>query len=123
MRRNGVVRLREIVGLRSRSRKNAKLIAAIHRTGFFDAAYYLANNPDVAANGIDPALHFAQRGWKEGRKPGPQFDPAQVELGSFRQNPVSPITGVIKLLLNVGMPATTRIFVEPALSGFWRLLG
>jgi hypothetical protein len=70
MRRNGVVRLREIVGLRSRSRKNAKLIAAIHRTGFFDAAYYLANNPDVAANGIDPALHFAQRGWKEGRKPG-----------------------------------------------------
>jgi hypothetical protein len=55
MRRNGVVSLREILGLRSKSKKDAKLIAAFHRTGFFDAAYYLANNPDVAANGIDPA--------------------------------------------------------------------
>jgi hypothetical protein len=71
---NGVVRLREILGLRSKSKKDARLIAAFHRTGFFDAAYCLANNPDVAANGIGPALHFTQRGWKEGRKPGPRFD-------------------------------------------------
>ena len=71
-----MAKLRDILGLRSKSRKNAKLIAAIHRTGLFDAAYYLENNPDVAAHGLDPALHFAQRGWKEGRRPSPQFDPA-----------------------------------------------
>jgi len=81
MRRDGVVRLRDILGLRSR--KNAKLIAAIHRTGLFDAAYYLENNPDVASAGLDPALHFAQRGWKEGRRPSPQFDPALY----LEQNP------------------------------------
>jgi hypothetical protein len=83
MRGNGVVRLREILWFRSKSKTDAKLIAAIHRTGLFDAAYYLANNPDVAANGIDPALHFAQRGWKEGRKPGPRFDPVHY----LEQNP------------------------------------
>jgi hypothetical protein len=37
-----VVRLRQILGLRSKSKKNAKLIATIHRTGLCDAAYYLA---------------------------------------------------------------------------------
>jgi hypothetical protein len=109
-------------GLRSKSKKDAKLIAAFHRTGFFDAAYCLANNPDVAANGIGPALHFTQRGWKEGRKPGPRFDPVHIELGSFRQNPVSHTASAIKFSLDVGIPATTRIFLERALSGFWHLL-
>jgi hypothetical protein len=46
------VRLGGIVGLRSKSRKDAKLIAAIHRTGFFDAAYYLANNPAWPQTGL-----------------------------------------------------------------------
>jgi hypothetical protein len=92
--RNDVVRLRDMLRLRFESRKNAKLIAAIHRTGFFDAAYYLANNPDVAANGIDPALHFAQRGWKEGRKPGPRFDPAHY----LEQNPDVAKAGLNPLL-------------------------
>ncbi len=78
-----MARLRDILGPRSKSRKNAKLIAAIHRTGLFDAAYYLENNPDVAADGMDPALHFAQRGWKEGRRPGPRFDPVHY----LEQNP------------------------------------
>lgn len=58
MRRISVVRLSDILRLRSKSKKNAKLIAAIHRTGLFDAAYYLENNPDVAADGVDPALHL-----------------------------------------------------------------
>lgn len=94
MRRGGVVRLGDILGLRSKSRKNAKLIAAIHRTGFFDAAYYLENNPDVAANAIDPALHFAQLGWKEGRRPSRQFDPALY----LEQNPDVAKAGVNPLL-------------------------
>ena len=60
---------------RSTSKGNAKLIAAIHNTGLFDAQYYCATNPDVVAAGLDPALHFAFQGWKEGRKPSPDFDP------------------------------------------------
>ncbi|CAN5526457.1 hypothetical protein BH10PSE5_BH10PSE5_04920 [soil metagenome] len=39
----------------------------------FDSAYYLFNNPDVAAAGLDPLDHFLQRGWKEGRDPSRDF--------------------------------------------------
>ncbi len=39
----------------------------------FDAAYYLANNPDVAAAGVDPLKHFLQQGWKEHRDPNAYF--------------------------------------------------
>lgn len=42
----------------------------------FDAAYYLENNPDVAAAGIDPLAHFLEHGWREGRHPHPAFDMA-----------------------------------------------
>ncbi|WP_146619988.1 hypothetical protein [Acuticoccus sediminis] len=39
----------------------------------FDAEYYLANNPDVAATGADPLRHFMSHGWREGRDPAPDF--------------------------------------------------
>jgi hypothetical protein len=41
---------------------------------FFNAAYYLAHNPDVAAAHVDPLLHYEQYGWKEGRNPSALFD-------------------------------------------------
>ena len=40
----------------------------------FDAAWYLAHNPDVAAAGVDPYQHFMTTGWKEGRSPNALFD-------------------------------------------------
>jgi hypothetical protein len=40
----------------------------------FDAQWYLANNPDVAANRADPVLHYLLNGSAEGRAPGPNFD-------------------------------------------------
>lgn len=40
----------------------------------FDAEWYLAHYPDVAAEGIDPWRHFRARGEAEGRSPGPDFD-------------------------------------------------
>lgn len=39
----------------------------------FDPAYYLFNNPDVAAAGQNPLDHFLERGWKEGRDPSRDF--------------------------------------------------
>ncbi len=39
----------------------------------FDAAFYLAHNPDVAAAGMDPLEHFLVTGWREGRDPCAAF--------------------------------------------------
>lgn len=36
--------------------------------------WYLTQNTDVAAAGMDPAAHFNQFGWREGRDPNPLFD-------------------------------------------------
>ena len=45
----------------------------IKKSGRFDAAYYLLNNPDVRAADVDPLLHFIKFGWKEGRDPSPEM--------------------------------------------------
>lgn len=45
-----------------------RLVAA-----YFNAAYYLAVNLDVAESGRDPLDHFMTVGWREGRDPNPHF--------------------------------------------------
>lgn len=39
----------------------------------FDAAYYLAADPALAATGVDPLRHYCSRGAGEGRNPSPYF--------------------------------------------------
>ena len=41
---------------------------------FFDGDYYLAQNPDVAAAGVNPLQHYYQFGFREGRDPNILFD-------------------------------------------------
>ena len=48
-------------------------VAATIVDPLFDAAFYLAHNPDVKAAGIDPYQHFLANGWMEGRDPGALF--------------------------------------------------
>ena len=48
--------------------------ATILQSGVFDAAWYLARNPDVAKSGADPLRHFLDTGWCEGRWPNAYFD-------------------------------------------------
>lgn len=40
----------------------------------FDPVYYLQTYQDVAVSGIDPLMHYASSGWKEGRNPNHLFD-------------------------------------------------
>lgn len=47
------------------------LIAA---SGLFDGQYYLDSNPEVAATGANPLQHFCRYGWRDLRKPRPDFD-------------------------------------------------
>ena len=41
----------------------------------FDSSYYLLTQPDIAAAGVDPLVHFNTFGWHEGRSPNALFDP------------------------------------------------
>ena len=52
------------------------LIGEEIRPNGFDAAYYLATNPDVALAGVDAWEHYSLNGWKEGfgRNPNAYFD-------------------------------------------------
>ncbi len=48
--------------------------SAANAETMFDAAYYLAHNPDVAASEVDPYQHYLMYGWHEGRNPSAAFD-------------------------------------------------
>jgi hypothetical protein len=52
------------------------IVYHLSRTAAFDIAYYLACNPDVARDGINPVLHYVFRGEREGRRPNDWFDAA-----------------------------------------------
>jgi len=46
-----------------------------HLSLLLNSAFYLRNNPDVAAAGVSPIEHFLTTGYQEERQPGPLFDP------------------------------------------------
>lgn len=59
----------------------------------FDAGYYLRQNPDVAAAGVDPYQHFMAYGWREGREPsllfsGAKYLAANPDVGRAAFNPL-----------------------------------
>jgi len=61
------------------ARRCAQERAEIERTaiaGLLDPAYYRARYPSVRASGADPVTHFAERGWRELRRPCAEFDTA-----------------------------------------------
>ena len=63
-------------------------------SGLFDADWYLAQNPDVAAAGLNPLDHFIATGAAEGRDPNPLFDSdwyldQYPEVASAGQNPLA----------------------------------
>ncbi len=59
-------RIRAEFGLRRAAR-------LLRRSPLFDADWYLATYPDVAAAGLDPVRHYLRSGAAEGRDPGPRF--------------------------------------------------
>jgi hypothetical protein len=69
-------------------------IRLIQNSGLFDAEFYLHNNPDVRAAGVDPLVHYLTWGWMEGRNPHPLFDTAFYKSrhpggSSLTMNPLS----------------------------------
>ena len=57
-----------------RGEKNAlATIELVRNSEFFDAEWYLKNNPDVEASGMDPARHYALHGVVSNRNPSLYF--------------------------------------------------
>lgn len=72
LRRAAGIRLRRFAGMPSASGVSADL-TLVRSTAIFDPDWYVAQNADVAASGMDPAEHYLRFGGAEGRDPGPDF--------------------------------------------------
>lgn len=58
---------------RPRQQDIERCAAVLLKSGLFDPEYYLRRNPDVAAAGVDPVVHYLRYGAAEMRNPGPCF--------------------------------------------------
>ena len=72
---------------------NIEDLQLIKNSEYFDADYYLKENPDVKSAGIDPAEHYLFEGWKEGRNPSVYFDTnfystKYEDVGKSNNNPL-----------------------------------
>lgn len=70
----------------------------VRLSGLFNAEWYLATYPDIAAAGYDPLWHYLQHGWREHRQPGPLFN-AQLYLKrhpELADQRISPIVHYLK---------------------------
>lgn len=63
------------------------------KTALFDPGFYLKRYPDVQQEGVDPFIHYFERGASEGRQPHPLFDPAYYleHLPAEEQKPKNPL--------------------------------
>jgi hypothetical protein len=88
-------------------------VRLIEKSGLFDSAYYLQNNPDIIITGMGAVKHFLLYGGFEGRNPSEKFDTAFY----LSQNPdvkalgLNPLYHYIKFGKNEGRqpakPAST----------------
>ncbi len=56
-----------------RNEKLSRYIEIVRASEFFDAEWYLKNNPDVLASDLDPAYHYVVHGIKSRRNPSLTF--------------------------------------------------
>ena len=63
--------------------RHGSAVTALRASPGFDPEWYLAANPDVAAVGIDPAVHYLGAGAREGRAAGPDqaLHPTRISMG------------------------------------------
>ena len=57
-----------------RRRRRVQDYRLIRASTLFDAAWYLAEYPDILRAGLDPLDHFLQDGWRKGYNPSASFD-------------------------------------------------
>lgn len=75
-----------------------------------DDVYYNEANPDVAAAGMDPDVHYAEHGWSEGRSPNAFFDIAYyvAQMPDKDWNGVNPLIHYAEVGWKLGLdPSAT----------------
>lgn len=55
-------------------------INTISKSKYFDKKWYLKTYSDVAHAKVNPAEHYLNFGWKEGRQPSPDFNATQYQM-------------------------------------------
>jgi hypothetical protein len=70
-----------------------KLVKLLKASGLFDETWYLAENADVAASGLNPVEHYLLYGVAEGRNPSKEFDTrryleANPDVAEVKMNPL-----------------------------------
>lgn len=65
----------------------------LSESGFFDAQFYLRQNPDIVGLNVDPLMHYLEWGGRERRDPSATFDTLHylrqcAELGESPENPL-----------------------------------
>jgi len=68
--------------------------ALVRASPLFDAAWYIASNPELAEAALDPVFHYVLVGSLRGADPGPWFDTAAY----LRANPAAGERGICPLL-------------------------
>lgn len=83
--------------------------AGLKPDAFFDTAYYLSHNPDVAAAHIDPLVHYEVHGWLEGRDPSAAFSTNKylAAYGDVKAAGIDPLLHYIQNGLSEGRSAFT----------------
>ena len=85
----------------------------VARSPLFDRVWYLREHPDVAASGVDPALHYLVAGHPAGLDPGPGFCGAEYAA----LNGLSPEANPLVHYERTGRRSGARIsFLQPGLA-------
>ncbi|WP_243429657.1 hypothetical protein [Acetobacter sacchari] len=70
----------------------AARVPAVREALYFDAQWYLDAYPDVNQAGVDPASHYRESGFREGRQPNAAFNgkayiAANPDLAGYENDP------------------------------------
>ncbi len=76
-----------------RRKARALEVGLLRTSTLFDPEWYRREYADVSAAGVDPAVHFLDLGWREGRDPGPEFSTsaylrANADVAKSGKNPL-----------------------------------
>ncbi len=93
-------------------KKDYKIVA---RSKYFDADWYLQQNPDVRAAGENPICHYMEHGWKEGRNPSPLFDGnAYLQLNpDVKQANMNPLVHYMQFGKKEGRKVSSYLSKQP----------